>query len=137
MIETAAEHGGLAAVASEGAGIRSVREFAAMPAPLGDKLLAAAVQGGVDRGVRRLLRPDAAAEPASISWTTWRPRRCCSCTRRPARAARSSSTPSSTVAHPARQLWAIDGAGHAAGSREQPAAYERRIVDFFDAALLR
>ena len=41
MIETAAEHGGLAAVASEGAGIRSMSEFASMPAPLGAKLLVA------------------------------------------------------------------------------------------------
>ena len=64
MIETAAEHGGLAAVASEGAGIRSVRELAAMPAPLGNKLLDPAVQGGVDRRVRRVHRRDAAAEPA-------------------------------------------------------------------------
>ena len=38
MIETAAEHGGLAAVASEGAGMRSVRELTVMPAPLIPKL---------------------------------------------------------------------------------------------------
>ena len=36
---------------------------------------------------------------------------------------------------PGSELWRIDGAGHAAASREQPAAYERRVVGFFDAAL--
>jgi hypothetical protein len=33
-------------------------------------------------------------------------------------------------------LWEIPGAGHAGGIRAQPAEYERRVVGFFEAALL-
>jgi hypothetical protein len=36
-----------------------------------------------------------------------------------------------------RELWRVDGAGHTGGLAAQPAAYERRVVGFFDRALLR
>jgi hypothetical protein len=35
-----------------------------------------------------------------------------------------------------KTLWKIPGAGHAGGIRAQPREYERRVVGFFDAALL-
>ena len=132
MIETAAEHGGLAAVASEGAGIRSVRELAAMPAPLGAKLVmtpfkavstvASAVftgegpprnlldlVGDVDRPLLLMYSPKGQGGEIELN-------------------------PEFHRRAPGSELWATD-AGHAAASREQPAAYERRLAGFFDAAL--
>ena len=35
-----------------------------------------------------------------------------------------------------KQFWRVDGAGHTGGYRTAPAAYERRVVGFFDRALL-
>ena len=40
------------------------------------------------------------------------------------------------VAHGTKELWEVPGAGHAAGATAQPAEYERRLVGFFDEALL-
>jgi uncharacterized protein len=36
-----------------------------------------------------------------------------------------------------KALWKIRGAGHTGGIRAQPREYERRVVGFFDAGLLR
>jgi hypothetical protein len=36
-----------------------------------------------------------------------------------------------------KELWRVDGAGHTGGLSAQPAAYERRVVGFFDRTLLR
>jgi dienelactone hydrolase len=36
-----------------------------------------------------------------------------------------------------KELWRVHGAGHTGGLSAQPAAYERRVVGFFDRALLR
>jgi fermentation-respiration switch protein FrsA (DUF1100 family) len=35
-----------------------------------------------------------------------------------------------------KQLWRVPGAGHTGGIDAQPEEYERRVVDFFDRALL-
>jgi fermentation-respiration switch protein FrsA (DUF1100 family) len=35
-----------------------------------------------------------------------------------------------------KQLWLVPGAGHTGGIEAQPAEYERRVVGFFDDALL-
>ena len=35
-----------------------------------------------------------------------------------------------------KTLWKIPGSGHAGGIRAQPREYERRVVGFFDDALL-
>lgn len=40
------------------------------------------------------------------------------------------------IAGEPKAIWAVEGAGHVAGSRERPEAYERHIVGFFDRALL-
>jgi hypothetical protein len=136
MIETAAEHGGLAAVASEGAGIRSVREITALPAPAGDKLLilpfkaASTVASAVF--TNRTPPPnlvdlvaDVAPTPLLLMYSPT------------GQGGEVELNPEFHRRAPGSQLWRIDGAGHASGSRDQPAAYERRIVGFFDAALLR
>jgi dipeptidyl aminopeptidase/acylaminoacyl peptidase len=39
------------------------------------------------------------------------------------------------AAGPSAQLWVVEGAGHGTYAQIAPAEYERRIVDFFDAAL--
>ena len=133
MIETAAEHGGLAAVASEGAGIRSVRELAAHARAARREAGDAAVQGGFDGGVRRVHRRGAAARTCSTSSATsdrplllmYSPK---------GQGGEIELNPEYHRRAPGSELWAT-GAGHAAASREQPAAYERRLAGFFDAAL--
>jgi hypothetical protein len=40
------------------------------------------------------------------------------------------------AAHEAKTLWEIPEAGHMGGIRARPAEYERRVVGFFDDALL-
>ena len=35
-----------------------------------------------------------------------------------------------------KQLWKVPGADHTGGLKAQPAEYERRVVDFYDRALL-
>jgi fermentation-respiration switch protein FrsA (DUF1100 family) len=35
-----------------------------------------------------------------------------------------------------KTLWKIPGAGHASGIHAQPREYERRVIEFFDQALL-
>ena len=35
-----------------------------------------------------------------------------------------------------KEMWLVPGAGHTGGIKAQPAEYERRVVDFFDRALL-
>ena len=76
MIETAAETGGLAAVASEGAGMRSVREFQQHRRVAGRGGPRRRLQGGGDRDRRRVLRRGAAAGPDATSRAT-STRRCC------------------------------------------------------------
>ncbi len=36
-----------------------------------------------------------------------------------------------------KQIWQVPGGQHIAGITTQPEEYERRVIDFFDAALLR
>jgi hypothetical protein len=38
---------------------------------------------------------------------------------------------------PTTTLWQIEGAGHTGGITAAPAEYERRVIAFFDRALLR
>jgi hypothetical protein len=40
------------------------------------------------------------------------------------------------AARPPKQLWEVPGAGHTEGLAAQPAAYEQRVIGFFDDALL-
>ena len=35
-----------------------------------------------------------------------------------------------------KQIWKVPGAEHTGGLKAQPAEYERRVVDFYDRALL-
>jgi hypothetical protein len=36
-----------------------------------------------------------------------------------------------------KEIWRVPGSEHTGGLEAQPAEYERRVVDFFDRALLR
>ena len=40
------------------------------------------------------------------------------------------------VAKGPKEIWKVPGSGHMAGIDAQPAEYERRVVGFFDRALL-
>ena len=65
------------------------------------------------------------------------PPRCCSSGHRMAATRQRSLTPEyHRVAGPNASLWAIPHAQHIKGIETQPRAYERRVVAFFDDALL-
>ena len=78
MIEAAASTPGLKAVASEGAGIRSVREL--LDTPGAPEVVARPVHGDRDRGDGRLLQPARRRPTSATSWRRSRRARCCSCT---------------------------------------------------------
>jgi uncharacterized protein len=40
------------------------------------------------------------------------------------------------VAKGAKQIWEVPGSGHMGGIDAQPAEYERRVIEFFDRALI-
>ncbi len=40
------------------------------------------------------------------------------------------------AAHEPKEIWLVPGAGHTGGIEARPAEYERRVVGFFDDALL-
>ena len=134
MIEAAASTPGLKAVASEGAGIRSIREMLDMPGTR---------RSGRWRRSRRSRPPRSpsfynqtpppnltglvakvAPRPLLLMYSGTRPgRRDRAQPGLPPRGRRVAT------------LWEIPGAGHVGGIRAQPAEYERRVVGFFDAAL--
>ncbi len=133
MIEAAASTPALKAVASEGAGIRSVRE--ALSTPGAQKWFAApflAIETAATAVFYNHAPPpnlgDLAAKVAP----------------RPLLLMYSGHGQGGEIelnpifhrrAGASATLWEIPGAGHAAGIRAQPAEYERRVVGFFDAAL--
>ncbi len=41
------------------------------------------------------------------------------------------------AAHGPKEIWEVPGSGHIGGTEAQPQEYERRVVGFFDRALLR
>ncbi len=133
MIEAAASTPGLKAVASEGAGIRSVSEMLDLPrvekwlvvpymavhtaamAVFYNEAPPANLTGLVEKVAPRplLLMYSGHGQGGEIELNPVFHRR-----------AGASST-----------LWEIPGAGHVGGIRAQPAEYQRRVVGFFDSAL--
>ena len=133
MIEAAASTPGLSAVASEGAGIRSVSELFDIP-------------GGQKWTVATFLAMETAAtavfsnhaQPANLGELVEK------VAPRPLLLMYSPHGQGGEVelnpiyhrrAGATATLWGIQGAGHVGGIRAQPKEYERRVVGFFDAAL--
>jgi dienelactone hydrolase len=133
MIEAAAEDAGLAAVASEGAGIRSLHEH--MEIPSGAKWLVAPFQAV--RTAATAVFDDQAPPPnlkELVAEMAPRPLLPMSSPRgvggevelNPVYARAGGET----TTH-----WEIPGSDHMGGIRAQPEEYERRVVGFFDRAL--
>jgi pimeloyl-ACP methyl ester carboxylesterase len=132
MIQAAAESDALAAVVSEGAGQRSVREFAsvvsgadwlAMPQVLA--LTASVALFGNDTPPEGL--EDLAArveQPMLLLYGEH------------GQPIERELTPRyAAAAGPSARLWEVPGSGHMGGLDAQPAEYERRVVGFLDGAL--
>jgi fermentation-respiration switch protein FrsA (DUF1100 family) len=135
MIEAAAESSGLAALVSEGAGIRSLRESLAIPGTR--KRIEAALAHAIVTPAIALFSNS--TPPASLEDL----------------AARIAPTPVFFIyavpgqggeaelteryydsAREPKEIWLVPGAGHTGGLEARPAEYERRVVAFFDRALL-
>jgi dienelactone hydrolase len=136
MIQTAAETSALKAVAAEGAGMRSVREALDTPASI-DTVLGTPFKA-VETTAVAVFHDQ--APPASLVDLVKK------VAPRPLLLMYSGKGQGGEVqlnpefyraAGQPKALWKIPGAGHTGGIRAQPREYERRVVGFFDAALLR
>jgi uncharacterized protein len=135
MIEAAAESDGLKALVSEGAGIRSIREGMAIPGTkerLTTILVHAVVTPAVALFANDLpppsledLAPRIAPRPVFFIYAV------------PGQGGEAELTETFyEAAHEPKQIWKVPGSGHTGGIEAQPAEYERRVVGFFDDALL-
>jgi uncharacterized protein len=131
MLQTAAETDNLRAVVSEGAGIRSVREAA--HAPGSERWIAAPVWGLVT-GATALFASDLpppsltdlSAEistPVYFIYAT------------PGQGGENLNPTYYAAAPQPKSIWAAEG-GHTGAITAEPEEYERRVVAFFDRALL-
>ena len=135
MIEAAAESDGLKAVVSEGAGIRSIREALAIP-DSGPRLTSTLVHAVVTPGValfsNTLPPPNLedlvsriAPQPVFIIYAV------------PGQGGEAElSQVFYDAAREPKSIWRVPGSGHTGGIEARPAEYERRVVGFFDRALL-
>jgi hypothetical protein len=135
MIEAAAESDSLRAVVSEGAGIRSLREALAIP-ETGARLTSALAFGVLTPAVALFsndlpppsledLAPRIAPRPVFFVYAD------------PGQGGESELN--ETFYEAAREpklIWQVPGSGHTGGIEAQPDEYERRVVGFFDDALL-
>jgi uncharacterized protein len=131
LLQTAAETDDLNAVVSEGAGIRSVRE--AVDLPGWDSWITTAVIGLTTTATAAFtsdLPPrslkDLSAEvsaPVFFIYAT------------PGQGGESLTEVYYEAAKPPKELWAAEG-GHTGAITAEPEEYERRVVGFFDGALL-
>jgi fermentation-respiration switch protein FrsA (DUF1100 family) len=132
-IEAAAGNSGLAAIVSEGAGVRSVRE-------------------GLLRGWRGVLSiPQEAVLTASVAVLDETPpppslddlagqispRAAFFVHARQGGGGEELNPEYFDAAEPPKELWRIEEGGHVGGLEAQPVEYERRVVGFFDRHLLR
>ena len=133
MIEAGASTPALKAVASEGAGIRSVREALATP---GAQKWFAAPFLAIETAATAVFYNH--APPANLGDLAAR------VSPRPLLLMYSGTGQGGEIelnpifhrrAGASSTLWEIPGAGHVGGIRAQPKEYERRVVGFFDAAL--
>jgi hypothetical protein len=135
MMEAAAESDGLAALVSEGAGIRSIRESLAIP-DTRKRIEAALVHTIVTPAIALFAN---STPPASLEDLAARiaptPLFLIYATPGEGGEAELSQTYYESAREP-KELWLVPGAGHTGGIEAQPAEYERRVVGFFDDALL-
>jgi len=135
MIEAAADSDGLAALVSDGAGIRSIREALAIPDTR--KRIEATVAHAIVTPATAIfsnsLPPQSledlsariAPTPVLFIYTV------------PGQGGEAELTEAfHTAAREPKGVWLVPGAGHTGGIEARPDEYERRVVGFFDEALL-
>ena len=135
MLEAAAKSTGLAAVVSEGAGIRSIRETLAIPETrkrLESSLLHAVVTPAVALFSNTMPPPSLEDLAGRIS-----PRPVLFIYATPGQGGEAELTRVFyDAAHEPKAIWRVPGSGHTGGIEARPAEYERRVIGFFDRALL-
>jgi hypothetical protein len=135
MIEAAAESDGLKALVSEGAGIRSIRESLAV-SDTRKRIEGSLVHAVVTPAVA--LFSDS-LPPPSLEDLTGRigPRPLFLVYAVPGQGGEAELTEDYyDAAREPKEIWLVAGAGHTGGIEAQPEEYERRVVGFFDDALL-
>jgi dienelactone hydrolase len=135
MIEAAAESDGLAALVSEGAGIRSLRESLAVPGTR--KRLEGALAHAIVTPAVALFSNS--TPPASLEDLAARisPRPVFFIYATPGQGGEAELTQVFyDAAHKPKEIWRVPGSGHTGGIEAQPEEYERRVVGFFDDAIL-
>jgi uncharacterized protein len=135
LIDAAARIDGLAAVVSEGAGIRSIREAVAIP-ELGPRITASLAHAVITAGVAVFsgsLPPPSLAE--LVGQLAPRPLLLVYTVPGLGGEAELNETYYEEAGEP-KELWLVPGSGHTGGIEAQPAEYERRVVGLFDRALV-
>lgn len=135
MLEAAAESEGLKAVVSEGAGIRSMREALAIPDTR--KRLEAALAHAVVTPATALFSND--LPPPSLENLAGRisPRPVFFIYATPGQGGEAELTSVfNDAAREPKAIWRVPGSGHTGGIEARPKEYERRVIGFFDRALL-
>jgi hypothetical protein len=136
MIEAAAESDGLKAIVSEGAGIRSLREALAIPGA--KKQVEAVIAHLVVTPGVALFSND--APPPSLEGLIGRiaPRPVFLIYAVPGQGGEAElSEVFYEAAREPKTIWRVPGSGHTGGIEARPEEYERRVVGFFDGALLQ
>jgi dienelactone hydrolase len=134
LIEAGAESGGPAAIVSEGAGIRSIREAVAIPGTR--KMLEAAIAHAIVTPATALFSND--LPPASLEDLSAKiaPTPVFFIYAVPGQGGEAELTETFyDAAKEPKEIWLVPGAAHTGGIEAQPEKYERRVVGFFDAAL--
>ena len=135
MLEAAAESDGLKALVSDGAGIRSLRETLAIPETrlmLEASLVHAALTPGVALFSNNLPPPSLEDVSARISAPVF------FVYADPGSGGEAELTQVYyDAAQEPKEIWLVPGAEHTGGIDSRPEEYERRVVGFFDEALLR
>jgi len=136
MLEAAAESDGLRAVVSEGAGVRSIRESLAIPETrkrLEGSLAHAVLTPGVALFSNTMPPPSLEDLAGRIA-----PRPLFLIYALPGQGGEAELTEIFyEAAGEPKLIWRVPGAEHTGGIEAQPVEYERRVVDFFDDALLK
>ena len=134
MLQAAAESAGLAAVVSEGAGFRSLRETLAIRGTK-KKLEASLVHAVVTPAIALFSNT---MPPPSLEDLVGRisPRPVFLVYATPGQGGEAELTELFyDAAREPKTIWRVPGAGHTGGIEARPAEYERRVVGFFDRAL--
>jgi dienelactone hydrolase len=134
MIEAAAESDGLAALVSDGAGIRSIRESLAIP-DTRKQIEASLVHAIVTPAVALFSNSTPPASLEDLSGRIRPPVLFIYANPGEGGEAELQETYYEAAREP-KEIWLVPGAGHTGGIEEQPAEYARRVVGFFAEALL-